>query len=157
MNTTKPYSPIASIAITARTKRLAMKATKGVLVALSGGVDSGVSAYLIKNEYEKCVGVTMRMTDEADPLFSPLCAAHFEEDVTCAADIAHKLDMPFRVFSYADVFKREVVDRFAQEYLDGLTPNPCIFCNRHLKFGALLDTAQELGCEAVATGHYARI
>ena len=130
---------------------------KGVLVALSGGVDSGVSAYLVKKERENCIGVTMRMTAEDDPHFSSVCAAHFDEDVTCAADIAHKLDMPFRVFSYADAFTSEVVDRFVSEYFDGLTPNPCIFCNKHLKFGALLDTAVELGCDAVATGHYARI
>lgn len=116
---------------------------KKALIAMSGGVDSSVAALLMKNKGYTCVGGTMQLYSEGD------CSD--------AKAVADKLGMPFYVFPYKDEFKKCVIDRFIDFYENGKTPNPCIECNRTLKFGAMMDKMQELDCDCVVTGHYARV
>ena len=118
---------------------------KTALIAMSGGVDSSVAAFLTQQAGFHCIGGTMKL----------LCAAsHDTED---ARAVAARLGMDFHVFDMTGQFQQEVMDKFVRCYEAGLTPNPCVDCNRRLKFGALLDAALELGCDCVVTGHYCRI
>lgn len=135
---------------------------KRILVAMSGGVDSSVAAALLKEQGHEVIGVTMQLWDyskneaSCDPSAKfDTCCSH--DDVADARDVAHKLGIPFYVMDYQDDFKSNVVDYFTSEYLRGRTPNPCVACNTFLKFDHLLDRAMRLKCDAVATGHYARI
>ena len=122
---------------------------KKALIAMSGGVDSSVAAFLTKEEGFDCIGGTMRLCDHLLP--EPGTAP---ED---AAAVAHKLGMPFHCFDNTKDFTEHVVEDFIRSYELGLTPNPCVCCNRHLKFGILLQQAQALGCSYIVTGHYAVI
>lgn len=121
------------------------------LIAMSGGVDSSVAAYLMLQADFDCAGATMQLCDKAllgkDP-------ADNAEDARAVAD---RLGMDFYVFDHTADFRKLVVDCFIQCYEQGGTPNPCIYCNRHLKFDALLQTALRLGFDYIVTGHYARI
>ena len=112
---------------------------------MSGGVDSSVAAYLAQQAGLECIGGTMQL----------LC--QISSDAEDARAVAQRMGMPFYVFEMTKEFRREVMDKFVRCYEEGLTPNPCVDCNRHLKFGALLEQAQALGCEYVVTGHYCRI
>lgn len=130
---------------------------KKALIAMSGGVDSSVAAWLMQQRGFDCVGVTMKLYNNSD---LPLDEGHTccsLDDVEDARSVARSMGMPHYVFNFMDRFRQEVMDKFVRCYEQGLTPNPCIDCNRHLKFEKLYDRARELGCEYVVTGHYARI
>jgi len=127
-----------------------------VLVAMSGGVDSAVCAYLIKQSHD-AIGVTMRLHDESDNLIygeNSCCSA---QDISDAKTVCDILDIPHEVHDFGAAFKECVISDFINCYKNGATPNPCIVCNRRIKFEKLLKTALERGYDAVATGHYARI
>ena len=134
-----------------------MDVTPTALIAMSGGVDSSVAAWLTRKQGLRCIGGTLR-------LFSNEVLGENEESTCCSLDdvedarsVAFRLGMPFYVFNAADRFRGDVMDKFVRCYEEGLTPNPCIDCNRHLKFDHLLQKALTLGCEYIVTGHYARI
>lgn len=119
---------------------------------MSGGVDSSVAAYLAKESGWDPIGVTMKLFD--GEIESACCSLEDTED---AASVARKLGIPHYVFNFKDRFRRDVIDRFVAAYEAGMTPNPCIDCNRFLKFDELFRRARELGCDRVVTGHYARL
>ena len=132
-------------------------ACKKALIAMSGGVDSSVAAWLTQQEGYTCMGATMR-------LFSNSVLPQEQESTCCSLDdvedarsVAFRLGMPFYVFNFQEDFRREVMDQFVSCYEAGCTPNPCIQCNRHLKFDRFLRRAKELECDVIVTGHYARI
>ena len=128
-----------------------------VLIAMSGGVDSSVAAYLMKQRGCDCVGVTMRLFSNDDIGLSREKSCCSLDDVQDARSVAAKLAIPYYVFNFTGDFKSQVIDRFTSAYACGQTPNPCIDCNRYLKFARLYERAQLMGCDAVVTGHYARI
>ena len=128
-----------------------------ITVAMSGGVDSSAAAALLLREGHDCIGATMRLYTNADaglPEGHTCCSL---DDVEDARAVCRKLGIEHFVFNFSDAFRRGVIDRFVSEYTAGRTPNPCIECNRRLKFGELRRRSDELGRDAVATGHYARI
>ena len=127
-----------------------------ILAAMSGGVDSSVAALLLKNEGHDLIGATMKLYDnETAGIRTKTCCSL--DDTEDARSVARRLGFPYYVFNFEDDFRAQVIDRFIRAYEEGRTPNPCIDCNRYMKFGGLYRRAQILGCEAVATGHYARI
>ena len=127
-----------------------------ILVAMSGGVDSSVAAKLLVDAGNECVGCTMKLHDEVvGEAGARTCCTL--DDVEDARGVALKLGMPYYVFNFKDDFKEKIIDRFVCEYLRGRTPNPCIECNRYMKFDKLFERAALLGCDRIATGHYARV
>jgi tRNA-specific 2-thiouridylase len=121
---------------------------------MSGGVDSSVAAALLVEQGHEVVGATLKQWVGPEGAMGGCCTVGDAED---ARRVAAVLDVPFYVLDYVDEFRRSVVEPFAAAYLAGTTPNPCIECNRRVRFGALLRHAADLGCDAVATGHHARI
>lgn len=130
---------------------------KKVLMAMSGGVDSSVSAALLLEAGYDLIGITMRLWDEEceKPEGSRTCCAI--DDVNDAKSVASRLGIPHYTINLRDKFRDYVVGDFISEYSEGKTPNPCVICNRYLKFDALIDKAAQLECDYVATGHYARV
>src|SRR4030042_2218546 len=136
-----------------------MKKTKKqkVAVAMSGGVDSGVAAALLVKAGYKCVGFHLHLWSEKnkDEEFENKCCD--TESLETARRTAYRLGMLFYVLDFSKLFKKQVVDYFLEAYTKGLTPNPCVFCNKLIKFGELLDHVRKLGFDYLATGHYVRI
>ncbi len=127
------------------------------LIAMSGGVDSSVAAFLIKEQGDTCIGVTMKLFQNEDLDLSDEHTCCSLDDVEDARAVAHALGMSHYVFNFSDRFKECVMDKFVRAYETGATPNPCIDCNRYLKFNKLFARAKELDYDYVVTGHYARI
>lgn len=131
---------------------------KKVVVGMSGGVDSSVAAYLLKQQGYEVIGVTMQIWQDED---------HFTESenggccglsaVDDARRVAERLEIPYYVMNFKREFKKHVMDYFVAEYLKGRTPNPCIACNRYVKWESLLHRSLEIGADYIATGHYARV
>ncbi len=118
---------------------------KKILVGMSGGVDSSAAAVILMEQGYEISGCTLKLSDGADP------------SVNDAKAVCEKLGIEHHVIDVAEDFRREVKDRFAEGYINGETPNPCVFCNKTIKFGKMLDYAAEQGFDGIATGHYARI
>ena len=116
-----------------------------VLLGMSGGVDSSVSAILLKKAGYEVIGCTMNLLDEPN-----------EESIKDAKKVCEKLGIEHYVFDCKKEFRCHVIDTFISEYKNARTPNPCVECNQYLKFGIFYDKAKELGCKYIATGHYAK-
>ena len=129
-----------------------------VVVGMSGGVDSSVAAYLLKEQGYDVIGVTMQIWQEEDSCSieenGGCCGLSAVED---ARRVAASLGIPYYVMNFKREFKESVIDYFTAEYLAGRTPNPCIACNRYVKWEALLNRSMAIGADYIATGHYARV
>ncbi|APH17390.1 tRNA 2-thiouridine(34) synthase MnmA [Clostridium botulinum] len=130
---------------------------KKVLVGMSGGVDSSVAAYLLKEQGYEVIGVTMQIWQDDEEFIEKEGGCCSLSAVADARRVANKIGIPFYVMNFKDAFKRDVIDYFVDEYMEGRTPNPCIACNKFIKFSSFLDKAMAMGIDYVATGHYAII
>ena len=126
-----------------------------IVVGLSGGVDSSVAAYLLKQQGHEVIGLFMRNWNDASVTLEDECP--WVEDSNDALLVAQKLGIPFQVIDMSELYKERIVDYMFSEYEKGRTPNPDILCNREVKFDVFLQTALSLGADKVATGHYARV
>lgn len=129
---------------------------KRALIAMSGGVDSSVAAFLMKKRGFDCLGITMRLfRGNSDSEARHSCCS--DSDIDDAAEVAYRIGIPFEVLDFSREFREQIIDKFVRTYESGGVPNPCIDCNSEMKFGLLLKYALEKGYDFVVTGHYARI
>ena len=127
------------------------------LIAMSGGVDSAVAALIVKNMNIECIGATMKLLGGGGIQLDEEHACCSKEDIEDAKKVAEGLGMKHHLYDFSEHFAEKVVNKFVRAYESGATPNPCIECNRHLKFERLFEEAENLGCSHIATGHYARV
>ena len=130
---------------------------QSALIAMSGGVDSSVAAGVMMERGYECIGCTMRLYENdmiGEDLLATCCS---KKDTDDARSVAQRLGMPYYIFHYEGEFRDKVIEPFVQSYERCETPNPCIDCNRYMKFDALYEKAKQLGCGKIVTGHYARI
>lgn len=130
---------------------------KKVLLGMSGGVDSSVAALLLLRAGYEVTGVTLRLRPDEYLRGSRAGGCCSLDDIDDARRVCYRLGIDHLVFNFTELFERDVIDYFASQYAAGLTPNPCIACNRHIKFGAMLERARTLGFDFISTGHYAVI
>ena len=128
---------------------------KKCIIAMSGGVDSSVAAFLMKEKGYECIGATMKLYDNEEIGISREKTCCSLDDIEDARAVARRLSMPYYVFNFKDEFEEKVINKFIRTYENGGTPNPCIDCNRYLKFEKLFQRMNELGFDYVVTGHYA--
>ena len=127
------------------------------LIAMSGGVDSSVAAWLMQQAGYDCTGITMRLTRNETLGQSGFHTCCSEKDIEDAAEVAFAMDIPYEVLDFTADFREQIIEKFVRVYEAGGTPNPCIDCNKYMKFRHLLDWARAHGMEYVVTGHYARV
>ena len=127
------------------------------LIAMSGGVDSSVAAWLMQQAGYDCTGITMRLTRNETLGQSGFHTCCSEKDIEDAAEVAYAMDIPYEVLDFTADFREKIIEKFIRVYEMGGTPNPCIDCNRYMKFDHLLRWAESHGMEYVVTGHYARV
>lgn len=130
---------------------------KKALIAMSGGVDSSVAAYLIKEQGFDATGITLKLFDNEDIGKKKEKTCCSLDDIDDARSVCYKLGIPYYVYNFKDSFRENVISRFISAYENGTTPNPCIDCNRYIKFEKLMQRADELEFDYVVTGHYAVI
>lgn len=134
-----------------------MSMEKSALIAMSGGVDSSVAAYLMKENGYHCMGITMRLYRNSDIGRSEYHTCCSQKDIDDASEVAFQLDIPYEVLDFTMDFKEQIIRKFIRTYEAGGVPNPCIDCNRYMKFNKLFDHADQNELQYVVTGHYARI
>lgn len=124
------------------------KTNKKIILGMSGGVDSSVTAYLLQKEGYEVEGIYMKLHETVP--------GYHDENIATIKNVAQYLNIKYHILDLTNEFKQEVHDYFVQSYIDGITPNPCVKCNKTIKFGALLEEAKRLGADYLATGHYAK-
>lgn len=132
-----------------------MENKKRVLLGMSGGVDSSVSAILLKNAGYEVIGITMRLFEDESFVENETACCSLST-INDAKRVCHRLGIKHYTYDFREEFKKYVIDNFIDEYKSGRTPNPCIMCNRFLKFGKMYELAKKLDCYYIATGHYAK-
>ena len=127
------------------------------IIAMSGGVDSSVADLLTKESGDECIGATMKLYHNEDIGVKRENTCCSLDDVEDARSVCYRMGIKYYVFNFSERFKEDVMDRFVDAYEHGCTPNPCIDCNRYLKFVKLFERADIIGCLYISTGHFSRI